>query len=187
VTTLYLAKRLETLRRSQNADGGWAYEAGRQNSWLEPTVYAALALHGEPEADRAWELVRRWQRTDGSWQIAANVPAANWTTALGLLLAAVRGAPGGSAREWLLKAVRGRGWGWKDEPAPAAEPTAWALLALAKAGERGSVVDGARSFLWETPLSAETCGLTLAALRGTDGASGLGAVAGEWHASRGRV
>ena len=66
MATLYLAKRLEALRRAQNADGGWAFEAGKQHSWLEPTVYAALALHGEPEADRAWDLVRRWQRPDGS-------------------------------------------------------------------------------------------------------------------------
>ena len=46
----YLQARLETLRRSQNPDGGWGYFA-RKASWLEPTAYAALALHGEPAAD----------------------------------------------------------------------------------------------------------------------------------------
>src|ERR1041385_6757383 len=48
----FLAARVAALRRTQNPDGGWAYFSGKQ-SWLEPTFYAALALHGDPAADRA--------------------------------------------------------------------------------------------------------------------------------------
>ncbi len=44
--------RLDRLRRNQNRDGGWGYFPGKQ-SWIEPTVYAALALQKEPEANRA--------------------------------------------------------------------------------------------------------------------------------------
>src|SRR5579862_4502833 len=53
----YLGSRLDTLRRTQNPDGGWGYFPGKQ-SWLEPTVYAAFALAGEPGADRAWTLLK---------------------------------------------------------------------------------------------------------------------------------
>ena len=42
---LYLESRLEFLRASQNSDGGWSYFPGK-GSWLEPTTYAMLALHG---------------------------------------------------------------------------------------------------------------------------------------------
>ena len=42
---LYLESRLEFLRATQNPDGGWGYFPGKQ-SWLEPTAYAMLALHG---------------------------------------------------------------------------------------------------------------------------------------------
>lgn len=183
MATLYLSKRLEALRRAQRPDGGWAYQEGKEHSWLEPTVYAALALHGEPEADRAWDLVRRWQKPDGSWQMAANVGDANWTTSLGLLLAAVRGEPADSARQWLTKAVRGRGWAWKDESAPAAEPTGWTVLALARAGEGGPLLDAARAFLLETELAAANCGTTLAALCGSPMARDLSSIAAGWRST----
>jgi hypothetical protein len=180
VAKLYLSKRLDALRRTQNGDGGWAFVAGKQNSWLEPTVYAALALHGEPESDRAWALVRNWQQKDGSWKLAMNVPISNWTTSLGALLAAVKGQPNPKAQEWLRRAVRGRGWGWKDELSPAAEPTAWATLALARSGEQGSLVESARAFLWDTELRADNCGTTLAAVQGVKAVADLGSIASGW-------
>src|SRR5713101_6782474 len=68
----YLGIRLEALRRAQNPDGGWAYFPGK-SSWLEPTAYAALALHGEPSADRAWKLLRTWQAKDGALRPSAEV------------------------------------------------------------------------------------------------------------------
>lgn len=177
---LYLVNRLEALRRAQNADGGWAFYPGKQNSWLEPTVYAALALHGEPESDKAWELVRSWQKPDGSWKLAANVPATNWTTSLAALLASVKGHQSASAQQWLEKAVRAGGWAWKDETTPAAEPTAWAALAVAKTKAADKLVQGAQAFLLAETLTPESCGPTLLALQGSPAADELKTVGAGW-------
>mgnify|MGYP003352936601 CR=1 FL=1 len=46
VPDAYLNTRLEALRAAQNPDGGWGYFPGKE-SWLEPTAYAAMALHGD--------------------------------------------------------------------------------------------------------------------------------------------
>src|ERR1700730_7033890 len=88
-----LSSRLDFLRSSQNPDGGWGYFPGKQ-SWLEPTVYAALSLHGESESDQAWALLASWQQSDGSWTPSKNVQVENWGTALCVTLAAVRGDSG---------------------------------------------------------------------------------------------
>lgn len=164
MANLYLANRLDALRRAQNPDGGWSYYAGKQNSWLEPTVYAALALHGDPASEKAWNLVRSWQRGDGSWRVAGNVPDANWTTSLGTLLAVAKGAPASGGVKWLDKSFLGQGWAWKDENAPSVEPTAWSVLALAKAAGRQEAMAGARAFLAAQPVIAGTCGLVMAAV-----------------------
>ena len=92
----------ESLRQSQNADGGWGYFPGKQ-SWLEPTFYAAVALDGEPAADRAWELLKSWQGADGGWRPSADVQVASWGTALCVTLAQARGEFG----EPFQKGVRG--------------------------------------------------------------------------------
>ena len=110
----YLGVRLDSLKRAQNPDGGWGYFPGKR-SWLEPTVYAALALAGEPAADRAWELLRGWQGADGSWRPSDGVAVESFGTALCITLAlsrgeVTRGAEGASvdkalvdkAMEWLL-------------------------------------------------------------------------------------
>src|SRR5579862_6533994 len=68
----YLAQRLDALRRAQNPDGGWGYFPGK-TSWLEPTAYAAMALHGEPAADRAAKLLASWQTAEGGWRPCAAV------------------------------------------------------------------------------------------------------------------
>src|SRR5262249_7832684 len=81
--------RLAALRSTQNPDGGWGYFRGKQ-SWLEPTAYAALALHGEPAADRAWALLKSWQTKDGGWRPSADVQITHWDTALCVTLAAAR-------------------------------------------------------------------------------------------------
>jgi hypothetical protein len=145
----------------QNADGGWGYFPGKQ-SWLEPTAYAALALHGEPAADRAWKLIESWQLRDGGWRPAADVQIANWTTALCVTIATLRGESGGPFQkgvEWLLgswgvesrlvnrMAVKvGRleadrdlslkGWPWKPNTSSWVEPTAHTLVALKQASSR---------------------------------------------------
>ncbi|MBZ5604339.1 MAG: hypothetical protein LAO79_18715 [Acidobacteriia bacterium] len=155
---LYLDARLEALRRSQNPDGGWGYFPGKQ-SWLEPTAWAALALHGEPASDGAWTLLQTWQLDDGSWRPSADVQISNWGSALCLTLACVRGEFDDSFKrgvQWLLgtsgnesvlwkralmktglfssdRNVNYKGWPWKPDCASWVEPTAHALVALQKA------------------------------------------------------
>ena len=49
-----------TYEFTQNGDGGWGYFAGKR-SWLEPTVYALLALHGRQKSaewQKGWNLLR---------------------------------------------------------------------------------------------------------------------------------
>ncbi len=151
----YLDARLDALRRSQNPDGGWPYFAGKQ-SWLEPTVYAALALDGEPAADRAWKLLKSWQMRSGAVRPAADVQVESWATALCVTLSAARGEfgePFERAVQWLLKTQgedsnlltraasaaglfkpdrnpHNHGWPWKPGTSSWVEPTAHALVAL---------------------------------------------------------
>lgn len=59
-----------TLAAAQNADGGWGYFLGKQ-SWLEPTVYALLALSDQSEGPafaRGWRLIRSWELPGGGWR-----------------------------------------------------------------------------------------------------------------------
>lgn len=78
---------VDFLRSCQNSDGGWGYFPGKQ-SWLEPTVWAALAFPAsDPASAKAWKLVASWQNEDGSCRPAANVNLPNWTAALAVILA----------------------------------------------------------------------------------------------------
>jgi hypothetical protein len=157
----YLEARLNALRLAQNLDGGWGYLRGKQ-SWLEPTAYAALALHGEASATRAWTLLTSWQWPDGGWRPAADVQVASWATSLCVTLATVRGQYGEPFRKgvkWLLNsagvessftnraAARAKlinaerdlslkAWPWKPSTSSWVEPTAHALVALKKASPR---------------------------------------------------
>jgi hypothetical protein len=163
VADSYLGVRLDILRRSQNPDGGWSFYSGKQ-SWLEPTFYGALVLHGDPAADRAWELLKSWQAADGSWPPSQGAAISGWGTALALTLAHIRsdfGEPYRKGVEFLLQTVGteselwrralaglhvidpGRnlslkGWPWKDGTSSWVEPTAHALIALKKAAGHGS-------------------------------------------------
>jgi hypothetical protein len=158
VADSYLGVRLDILRRSQNPDGGWSYYSGKQ-SWLEPTFYAALVLHGDPAADRAWALLKSWQAPDGSWPPAAGAAISGWGTALCLTLAHIRGELDGPylkgvayllktagteselwrralARLHLIDPGRNlslKGWPWKQGTSSWVEPTAHTLIALKQA------------------------------------------------------
>lgn len=156
---LYLESRLEFLRANQNPDGGWGYFPGKC-SWLEPTTYAMLALHGKaPEAwDRAWNLVRSWQNSDGSFRPSGEVKDGTWVTAHAVTLASIRDVDDATVRasvDWLLRVVGAEhniwtrtgsflhlikarldvsheGWPWREGNATWIEPTAHALIALKK-------------------------------------------------------
>ena len=150
----HLEVRLARLRQTQNADGGWGYFANRQ-SWLEPTAYAALALAGEPAADRAWAVLKSWQNDDGSLRPSSEVTVPSWGAALFVTLAASRGEDAEKATSWLLGisgvesdlknrwAVRLglvrperdtslKGWPWKPGNSSWVEPTAHTVVALKK-------------------------------------------------------
>ena len=159
----YLSARLSALRSFQNPDGGWGYFPGKR-SWLEPTAWAALALHGDPAADRAWALLQSWQGSDGSWRPSAEVYIEHWDTALCVTLAAVRGEfrePFHKGVAWLLNSAGAesnmlsrvaaavgllnaerdlslKGWPWKPGTSSWVEPTAHTLVALKKASAKVS-------------------------------------------------
>lgn len=106
---------LDALKGSQNPDGGWGYYRDK-SSWLEPTVWAALALHGDQAADRAWSLIRGWQLPTGAWRAAAAVPEETWATSLAVTLHCVRGLRDEAWRKgvsWLIS-TKGTTAGWWD-------------------------------------------------------------------------
>jgi hypothetical protein len=155
----FLSARLAMLRRVQNPDGGWGYFPAKQ-SWLEPTAWAALALHGDPAADRAWHLIQSWQRDDGGWRAAADVQLASWATALAVTVSIARGEHGpaiSNAVQWLLDSsgvesnfknrtearlklfnpernLDLKAWPWKPGTSAWVEPTAHTLVALKRTG-----------------------------------------------------
>jgi hypothetical protein len=168
------------LRQAQNADGGWGYFPGKQ-SWLEPTFYAAIALHGEPAADRAWELLKSWQEKDGGWRPSADVQISTWSTSLCVRLAQSRGELGEPFQKgvaWLLQSagneaplwwrllVRSKmvgetdrnldyiGWPWKPNSASWVEPTAHAIVALKQAAQVSAKLSTSK--LWDRVRTGES-------------------------------
>jgi hypothetical protein len=159
-----LSARLDFLRSTQNADGGWGFFPGKQ-SWLEPTAYALMALHDDSSSrenfDRGWNLMRSWQLPDGSWQPCAAVRDSHWTTALCVTLHCLGGVHDHNFRrgvDWLLdtSGIENRwqyrmahfvspsvveldpsfkAWPWLPGCSSWIEPTAHALVALKKAAK----------------------------------------------------
>jgi len=149
-----LRARHDFLRTTQNADGGWGYFPGKQ-SWLEPTAWAALALHGDPAALRAWTLIKSWQKADGSCRPCAAVDVPNWTAALAVTLGSLhrdevavrrgldyllstKGAESGTLKriaKFIAPDHTDRepsflGWPWKPGTSSWIEPTAHSVTAL---------------------------------------------------------
>src|SRR5262244_2330884 len=163
-----VAPRLDFLRSTQNPDGGWGFFPGKQ-SWLEPTAYALMALHGEPSAsgnfERGWNLMRSWQLPDGSWPACATIREPHWTTALAVTLHCLRNTGDEAFRrgvKWLLETSGSenglkfrlvhkflpavvaldpsfKAWPWRPGNSSWIEPTAHALVALKKASRTGKV------------------------------------------------
>lgn len=159
---MYLQSRHDFLVSTQNADGGWGYFPGKQ-SWLEPTAFTLLALHGvagaESNVTHGRTLLRTWRQSDGSYRPSGQVLESTWVTALALLLASIQGERDVASLQtidWLL-AERGAesrlaarlanffhltdikldlahpGWPWFPGNSSWIEPTCHTLLALKKA------------------------------------------------------
>lgn len=153
----YLDLRRQLLVKAQNQDGGWGYFPGKQ-SWLEPTAYAALALHGnastQEASDRGWNLIKTWRNSDGSARPASHVESASWSTALLVTVAAVRGEKAELSlslpyllstsgvetdfwNRWLQGGRHGvkhpkdfKGWPWVPKTTSWVEPTVHSVIAL---------------------------------------------------------
>lgn len=140
----------------QNGDGGWGYRAG-QSSWLEPSVYAALALCGTDAGGRAAELVWRWQLPEGAWMTSPQTRQPGWATSLAIVLKCALGqfdeawrkgvdwlastrAKQAPVQSWLDRLLGKRplnelnpeltAWPWTGGTAAWIEPTAHAVRAL---------------------------------------------------------
>ncbi len=152
---------LAALNDLAQPDGGWGYAPG-QPAQLEPTYLAVLAL--APEADRfrsaydgGLNAIARCEGADGFHRPERGRPEAVWPTSLALFTQTVLGlnAPGCSRSVAALLHLRGRpsdlrqdeevhdinlrlvGWPWAQATFSWVEPTAWACLALRRAGHAG--------------------------------------------------
>ncbi len=154
----------ETLKANQKNSGTWGYR-GNQDS-VESTCLAMLALRRQPSVEfaRAVHALQGLQNADGSWPaFTGDEPEGCWTTALAVLsLMPARHAtkPLASGIQWLIDA-RGReanwlwrwklsmvdkkvqfdpakfGWSWVSGTTSWVIPTAFALIALRQARQRG--------------------------------------------------
>ena len=162
--------RLAAIVAAQNSDGGWGYFPGKE-TWLEPTVYALLALADEPCAraavERGCRLLRSWEVASGGWRACARVAEAHWASSLVITLHSAMGVYEDSTQgavAWLLS-MRGAetraiarvthwlsprtvefdpaltGWPWEAGTSSWVEPTAHALMALRSVAARGEHAD----------------------------------------------
>jgi uncharacterized protein (DUF362 family) len=149
---------LERLAAEALPDGGWGY-APHQLIHLEPTCLALLALSLKAEHHR--ELIERgrtgldrFTAADGTFRVARGREEALWPTALVLYVQAALGEPPAVVQRTgsALLSYRGRvpddpgaaemhdidihivGWPWAENNFAWVEPTAWACLALRRAG-----------------------------------------------------
>ncbi len=166
---------LDCLAQLAVADGGWGYAPG-QPAQLEPTCLGLLALSLDaarfgPVLDAAWGAVARCTKGGGLYRLEPGREEAVWPTALVLFTQAALGREQEArATAAGLLALRGRrpeantpeavhdidltivGWPWADGNFSWAEPTAWACLALRRAGldRHERVAEGLRLLLDRT-------------------------------------
>ncbi|HVS39308.1 MAG TPA: hypothetical protein VMS17_27370, partial [Gemmataceae bacterium] len=154
-----LSDHLDSLAALAHGDGGWGYAKG-QPGHLEPTCLALLALSAEaPRFGAVIDAAKAWLRQcacpDGTYRLARGRPEAVWPTALVLFVQASLGYPveevdrtaaalvgrqgrqtaeagGEEVNDIDLKLV---GWPWAENTFSWVEPTAWACLALRRAGQ----------------------------------------------------
>jgi uncharacterized protein (DUF362 family) len=165
---------LDELAAQAHDDGGWGYRAG-QTAHLEPTCLALLALSRNRERhqaaiDHGLGFLDKCGGTDGGYRLAAGRPEALWPTSLVLFVQATLGVPQEriaktAARVLALRGfikeipaeelatvdidVKLVGWPWAEGTFSWVEPTAWACLALRRAGygNHSRVADGEKLLL----------------------------------------
>lgn len=154
----------EILRARQSHAGAWAF--GASQDAVEPTCLAILALRHQPSAhlERALDKIENLQNKDGSWPaFIGDDPEGCWTTALAVLslmaaqrrtkrmvggiqwLLNARGREANWFWRWKLRTVDNKvqfdpakfGWSWVSGTTSWVIPTAFALIALQQARQRG--------------------------------------------------
>jgi uncharacterized protein (DUF362 family) len=149
---------LDRLASLAHAKDGWGY-APEQPAHLEPTCLGLLALSLEPDAHpevfrKARAALERCAAGDGTYRLERGREEAVWPTALVLFVQAVLGAKDEDTARTAAALLRLRGqlpadhddgeihdidltlvgWPWADGNFSWVEPTAWACLALRRAG-----------------------------------------------------
>jgi uncharacterized protein (DUF362 family) len=154
-----LNSHLDALATQSQPEGGWGYTLG-QPAQLEPTCLALLALSLDrerfaEELDKAWAFLGTCAAADGSYRPARGREEAIWHTALVLFAQAALERRAAEVRRTAsaLLSLRGKlpertedaaeihdidleivGWPWAENNFSWVEPTAWAVLALRRAG-----------------------------------------------------
>src|SRR5581483_17514 len=149
---------LDALAALALPDGGWGY-APDQGAHLEPTCLALLALSREPEGfktviDGGRAFLRRCAAGDGTYRLERGREEAVWPSSMVLFTLATLGAPADELKRpaAVLLGLQGKhthddndeevhdidlsiiGWPWADGNFSWVEPTAWACIALRRAG-----------------------------------------------------
>ena len=151
------SRHLDILAQHAHPEGGWGYHPG-QSAQLEPTCLALLALSldrdkYQQQLEQGRQVLERCMTGDGTYRLASGRKEAIWPTSLVLFVQTVLGGSLDLERtvERLLT-LRGRlpetadaaelhdidlelvGWPWAEGNFSWVEPTAWACLALRRAG-----------------------------------------------------
>jgi len=150
---------LDSLAGQAESTGGWGYTAG-QGAHLEPTCLALLTLQGSRDyycdvINKGLAFLQQCASPDGCYRLERGRQEAVWTTAMVLFVLCHYEADGDSvvrAANFLL-ALKGHkgdandsaevndidleltGWPWALGNFSWVEPTAWACLALRRAGQ----------------------------------------------------
>jgi uncharacterized protein (DUF362 family) len=165
----------DTLVALAHSDGGWGYVAG-QPAHLEPTCLALLALSHDAAQHRTVmdggrRALEQAAVADGTFRLARGREEAVWPTALVLYVRLVLDGPSDATERTAsaLLSLKGRttdpkeeeqgeidtklvGWPWAEGNFSWVEPTAWACLALTRAGQGSHprAVEGFRLLLDRT-------------------------------------